>query len=169
MQITRRHVLATGAAMSAAVGLGAGNVAFRWWDQPAGEGLQVLSRDEFAFVQALAEAWKPAGGTPALSGAEANIGHFVDAAVANMPPFDAKGMRLLMQVLDDLPMLGRLTPYRNLSLRMRQEILAAWIESPTYYLRMGVMGIMVFISFGWTLHPKVSPVLGRSFGCGYSV
>ena len=168
MQITRRHILAAGAAVTATAGLGAGNVAFRWWDQPAGAGLLALSDDEFGFVQALAEAWKPRGGDPELSGSDAEIGRFVDVAVSRLDPMDAKGLRLLIQVLDDLPMLGRLTPYRRLSHRMRAEILDAWLNSPTYYLRMGVTGIMVLVTFGWTLHPKVSPQISQSFGCGYS-
>jgi hypothetical protein len=56
VKITRRQVLAAMAAVPVAGGLGAGGLAWRWWDRPAGAGLKRLSQDEHDFAQALGEA-----------------------------------------------------------------------------------------------------------------
>jgi len=82
--ITRRQVLAAIGAVPVVGALGAAATAWQWWDRPAAEGLVALSADKHAFVQALAEAWMPPGGSPPISGAEAELGRFLDDVVGSM-------------------------------------------------------------------------------------
>ena len=91
MSLSRRHVLAATTAVGVAGGLGVGTAAWRWWERPPGEGLQSLADDEYAFVQALAEAWMPAGGTPELSGADAALGNFIDGLISAMHRISSAG------------------------------------------------------------------------------
>ena len=73
---TRRKLLAAAAALTAAGAAGAGAVAWRWWDQPAHAGWGFLSSSEVDFLEALADALFPPGGTPPLAGADAGLARF---------------------------------------------------------------------------------------------
>ncbi len=166
MPITRRQVLiATGAV--AVAGALAGATAWRWYDRPPGEGLLALSPDEHDFVQALGEAWMPSGGTPALSGADAALGHFLDEVVAGMEGATGKEFKVLLQALDDLTLLTRLRPFRFLELDARIEVLDGWLHSDLPLLRAGIQGVLTLIAVGWTTHPEVVPYLQPHFRCGY--
>ncbi len=167
MAVTRRHVLATTAALAAAGATGVGGAALRWWDRPVDADLRALAADEHAFVQALAEAWMPRGGEPQLSGADARIGDFVDDLVAALDPMPARLLRALLQILDDLPLATRFSTYRALPLDDRIEVLRAWLEHPSQYVRLGAVGALQLVSLGWTRHPEVAAQLAPSFGCGY--
>lgn len=167
MRITRRHVLAVLAVGGAASALGTGAVGLSWWDRPPGEGLKVLSPQEYDLVQAVGEAWMPRGGTPELSAADAEVGLFFDELLAHSPEDAARMLKLLLQALDDKPRIGWFSAYRHLPLESRQEILAGWIDHPRPLLRRAVHGMIVLLSMGWTTHPEVARILRPSFGCGY--
>lgn len=167
MQITRRHVLALLAATTAAAGVGAGGLALRWWRRSPGEGLKVLSRDEYEFVQAVAEAWLPPGGEPEISGAEANVGAFLDETLVHAEGATAELLKLLFQGLDDKPLGGWFHPYRRLPLADRQVILHDWMHHDNPTFRRAIAGVMALLGMGYTIHPMVAEVLRPSFGCGY--
>lgn len=167
MKITRRHVLAAMAASAGAGGLGLAATAARWWDRAPGEGLQTLSPDEHAFVQALAEAWMPRGGTPELSGADARLGDFLDETLVSMTPLNRKGMKLLLQVLDDSTLPLHLSAYRALRRVERQRILYGWMHNDNALVRTAVQGLTVLVAVGWTTHPEVAAVLSPSMRCWY--
>ena len=167
MKIQRRHVLAALAAVPAVGALGAGGLAWRWWDRPAGEGLRRLSVDEHDFVVALAEAWLPAGGTPALSGADAGLGGFLDEVIDGMAPATGTQLKLLLQALDDLTLPTHGSAFRHLPLAARTEQLGAWLRSDLWLLRNGVQALLVLMGTGYTTHPEVVETLRPWFACGY--
>lgn len=164
---TRRMVLAATAAVATAGALGVGTTAFRWWDRAPGAGLQALSDDEHAFVQAVAEAWMPAGGEPELSGADAELGAFFDEVVAGMERATGRELKLLLQLLDDLTVPTRLAAFRNLPLADRIEVLHGWLHSDLAPLRAGTQAVLVLIGVGWTTHPQVVGAIQPLFRCGY--
>ena len=167
MNLTRRHVLASLAASAGAGGLGLAATAARWWDRPPGAGLQTLSEDEHAFVQALAEAWMPRGGEPELSGADAGLGDFLDASLVSMTPLNRSGMKLLLQALDDSTLPLHLSAYRHLPRKQRQRILYGWLHHDSSLVRTAVQGVAVLMAVGWTTHPEVAAILSPSMRCWY--
>lgn len=164
---TRRQILAAMAAIPAASALCAGGLAARWWDRPAGEGLQSLSAREHAFVQAVAEAWMPPGGTPAVSGAEASLGNFVDAVAAAMPEGGARELKLLLAALDDLTWPTHGGSFRTLDLETRTAVLASWLAHDQWLMRNAVTAVLVLVAEGYTLHPDVLPLLRPHFRCAF--
>jgi hypothetical protein len=168
MPLTRRQVLAAMGA-TAALGAGASGVALKRsvWDLAPAEGLLALSDGEYRFVQALAEAWMPAGGDPALSGADADLGRFVDDIVFRTLPTNRKLLKALFQGLDQLPMLTHARSFSALDLPVRTAVLQGWLDSDVWLLRQGVGSVVVFLAFGWTTHPDVVGYLAPSFICRY--
>lgn len=166
MRITRRHLLATSAA-AATVGALAGGLAVRWWDRPKASHLKALSEDEHAFVQALAEAAFPPGGDPALSGADARLGDFLDEMVSWMEPQQGRLFRLLLQAMDDRPTPVWLAPFSSLDLPSRIQILEGWANSEYYLIRSSTAGVTALLAFGWMTHPENAARLKPHVGCAY--
>lgn len=127
----------------------------------------VLSEDEHEFVQKLAEAWMPRGGEPALSGADAQLGDFIDQTLQPMPPVTQKLLKLLMQALDDSTLPTHMAPYRRLWIKDRQRVLRGWIHHENRYVRLAMQALLVLIAIGWTTHPDVVKVLEPSMRCTY--
>lgn len=167
LRLTRRHVLAAMGAVAAAGALGVGATAWRWWDAPAGEGLQRLSVDEHDFVQALAEAWWPAGGEPALSGADAQLGRWMDDVVGAMTHEAGSELKILLQLYDESTLATRLRPFRRLPLETRIEVVRGWLDADLWLWRNGIQALLVLIGVGWTTHPEVVGYLRPHYRCGY--
>jgi len=171
MALSRRQLLTLAAAVPVAGGLLAigagGTVAWQWWDRPAGAGLKRLADDEHAFAQALAEAWMPHGGEPEISGAEAELGHFLDGVVAGMGLTQGNELKLLCQALDDLPRLTHLAPFRSLDLDTRIAVLDGWLHSDQWLLRNTILGLLSLLGTGFTTHPEVLPYIRPHFKCAY--
>lgn len=167
MRITRRQIVAAALAVPAAAALGAGAVGVAWWDRPPGAGLQVLSVEEHAFVQALAEAWMPPGGEPALSGADARLGDWFDAVLAGMPVPPRTQLKLLLHGLDHLPVVTHATRYTTLHLDDRQMVLRGWLHSDRYLLRTAIQAVLVLVGLGWSTHPELVAVMRPWFGCTF--
>jgi len=170
VKLTRRRVLAAGLGVAAASTVAAGAVgglALSWWDRPPGEGLGALSTDEHAFADAVAEAWFPPGGTPAISGSEARMADFLDEVVAHMEPSTAKPFKLLLQALDAAPLPSRRSHFTALPLEERTEVLKEWVDSSSYLMRQGSVGVLVLLGIGWTTHPVVAAQMSDWFPCGY--
>jgi hypothetical protein len=166
-RLTRRHVLAAMGAVAAAGAVGAGTTAWRWWDAPAGDGLKALSRDEHDFVQALAEAWMPRGGEPELSGADAELGRWMDDVVDGMPAPSGRELKVLLQLYDESTIPTRLRPFRALSLEARTDVLRGWLASDVWLWRNGTQAMLVLMGVGWTTHPEVVTLLRPHFRCAY--
>lgn len=166
MKLGRRHVLAALLAVPVAGGLGAAGLAWRWWDRPPGEGLKRLSQDEHDFVDALAEAWLPEGGTPAISGRGAALGRFFDEVIDGMAHGTGTELKLLLQALDDLTFATHASAFRHLPLDTRIEVLRGWLHSDQWLLRNAVQATIVLAGTGYTAHPDVVAVLRPMFPCG---
>lgn len=164
--IDRRKILALLAAMPVAGLACSGGLVASWWHQAAGAGRIVLSDEEYAFVQAAAEAWMPAGGDPALSGADADLGAFVDLVVSRMPDPERSLVRLLFNALDDLTVPSHLGAFHTLSLEERTSALQAWVDSPSANIRQATRALLALLSEGWTQHPDVVAYLTPEFSCG---
>lgn len=166
-RITRRHVLAATGALAAAGALGVGGTLASWWDRPPGEGLEALSTREAGFVSALADAWMPPGGTPAIGGAEAGVDAFVDGVVATMSPFQRKGLKLLVEALDARPLPRHLARFQDLPRDTRTAVLDGWVNSSAYLDRQAISAVLALVSFGYTLHPEVTAFFRPHYGCAY--
>lgn len=169
MAVTRRQVLAVTAASSAVAIAGVGGHVWTWYDRAPGEALAVLSPEEHGFVQALAEAWMPPGGVPAISGAEARMGDFLDGVIASMATTQGKLFRLLLHALDEETLLTDGARFQTLPLARRTEVLAGWMASPWFLQRQAVGGVMALMSFGYTEHPEVAPLFRPYFRCGFGM
>lgn len=168
MMLTRRHVLAAMAAVPVAGALGGGSLALRWYNKGPAAGRILLSSDEYDFIQSLAEAWMPPGGVPALSGADADLGAWFDELLTHMAPNQQTLLKLLVQILDDVPLVTDASTFRGLSLPRRVELLGEWLDASNPLFRAGVSGVIVLIGMGWTTHPDVAHVLAPRFRCGWS-
>ncbi len=167
MRITRRQVLAVMAGVPVAGGLGAGTLAWRWWDRPAGQGLKRLSEDEHGFAQALGEAWMPPGGDPPLSAADAGVGAFLDEVVDGMEPAMGRQIKLLLQALDDLTLPTHGSTFRALPLETRTAVLDGWLNGEIWLLRNAVQALLILLGTGFTIHPEMVARLRPYFPCGY--
>jgi len=147
--------------------LGAGGVAWTWWDRVPGQGLKALSDDEFAIVQALAEAWMPRGGDPELSGADANLGSFFDDLLDGMESSSANELKFLLHIVDNLSRPTHLRRFRSLPLEARSALLRDWLDAPQELVRLAVTAVVVLLSMGWTTHPEVVGFFRPMFRCGY--
>lgn len=167
MKITRRHVLAATAAAAAAAGAGIGAVGWSWWDRPPAAGLAALSLEEHAFAQALAEAWFPPGGDPALSGADAQLGDWLDGVIAALPAATGKQMKLLLHALDAATLPTHAHTFRGLPVDARTAVLNGWLNGDNYYLRSATQALLVLLGEGWTTHPQIVDRLRPFYGCTY--
>jgi len=167
MELTRRHVLAAMAAVPVVGALGAGSVVWTWWDRPPGQGLKVLSDDEYAIVQTLAEAWMPRGGEPVLSGSDANLGAFFDDLLDGMEANNAAELKVLLHIIDNLARPTHFRPFRRLPLEARTELVQRWLDSPRELIRLAITAVVVLLSMGWTTHPDVVGYFRPLFRCGY--
>jgi hypothetical protein len=167
MKITRRHVLAGAAAVTAASAVGAGGLAASWWNQTPEAELRALSPDERAFLNAVGEAWAPPGGTPALSGAEADVGRWIDDVVASMAPTQGKLFKLLLHALDAATVPTHLGRFTALPLDTRTEVLRGWLAHRSSLLRQGVNAVVVLVALAWTEHPEVAPHFRTFYRCGF--
>lgn len=166
--ITRRHVLAATGAVALAGSTTALALRHRWWNHPHAPQLKALSQDEYDVVQAIGEAWMPPGeGPPDPSGAEADVGAFVDEIVSRMPPEQARLFKLLLHILDDTTMVIEFQPYRKLDHVRRTNHLNVWIHSPWPYLRQATSAVLILVAMGYTRHPDVAKHLQPYFRCGY--
>ncbi len=167
MNITRRQVVVAMGAVAAASAAAAGVTAVRWWDAPPAQGLSCLGADEHDFVQVVAEAWLPAGSKPALSGADAELGLWVDAVLAGLVRASARELKLSLQALDSATLPTRLSAFRNLNLGRRIDVLPGWLHSDLWLLHNGITALSVLVGVGWTTHPQVLPFVQPHFPCGY--
>lgn len=169
MSLTRRHVLAGAAAIAAAGSLSVGVVAARWWDQPASAPLAHLSIEEVAFLDALADAVFPEGGTPALSGRQAHVSRYVDAVLIGMVPMQRELLRLGLHALDALAVAETGAFYSALDPGRAASVLRGWLAAGDPNLRGLAQSMYIFVGMAYLAHPDVAPVLAPQFRCGFGV
>ena len=167
MPITRRHVLALGAAIGAAGGVGVGALYSRWWDQPVGEGYVHLSLEEGAFLEAFAETAYPPGGTPAVSGGELGLSHFLDELAGAMEPTARTLIRALFHLMDDWPLPARGARFTDLDQAQRTEVFGVWMHHELSEIRNAFQSIVLLLGMGYTTHPRTVGWFRQLYACAY--
>jgi len=167
-RITRRQALAVSGLVAAAGATGVGLRVVSWWDQESSAKYSCLSEREVQLIDSMAEALFPPGGTPALSGAEAGVSHFVDGVVDAIPSTTQELLRSFLHALDDFTRITRFSGYVELPLDERTELLGSWTQSSQYLFRSSVSSLVLFLSMAYCLHPEVKEACGWIFPCGYS-
>jgi len=164
---TRRQVLAGVAAAGGLATAGGIGVVGSWWDRTPAEGLRALSEEEYALVQAVGEAWAPPGGEPAMSGAEANVGAYVDLLAERMAPTQKKAFKLLLNGLNAASLPTHGARFVALDLSSRTSLLASWMASDNFLIRQAVSAVTVLVALAWSEHPEVARTFAPLFRCGF--
>jgi hypothetical protein len=167
VRLTRRHFLAVAGLTAAAAAAGVALTAHHWWDQPAAAPYHHVSRDEVLFLDALAEAAFPAGGTPSLGGGQANVGRYLDIVLAGLVGMQRQLVRVSMHALDNLARAGHGVAFHDLPPDTAQAQLREWLLSPSATERGLAQSLYLFVVMAYTAHPDVAPLLRPWFGCGF--
>ncbi len=168
MGISRRQLLAASALVAGAAASGAGGVAWRWWDQPADAPYALLSPDEVAILDALAEACFPAGGTPEMGGGEAGVARYFDGVLEGLAPAQQKLLKLALHAIDALPLPTHGGYLAELAVPDASDAVAGWLASSRYEIRGLAQSLCLFVGMAWFAHPKVRVLVAPSFRCGFS-
>lgn len=135
---------------------------------PAAEGMAVLSSDEAAFLEALAEVYLPPGNALGLDVKALEVSASFDRHLASLPSRERRIVRGLFALFDQWPRLsfssfGR---FAGLPLEERIEIIRAWEESPRQ-ARHGIAGILrVLLGLHLFASPAALLAVGHRYGCG---
>jgi len=152
---------------TAAAGAGVALTAARWWEQPPTAPYAYLSADEVEFLDALAEAALPAGGTPSLGGAGADVGRYLDVVLAGMVGWQRSLVRLSMHALDNLARASHGVPFHALPAADAQAQLRDWLTTPVHAQRAIAQSLYLFVVMAWCAHPEVAPTIAPWFHCGF--
>lgn len=154
--------------------IGLGSTAYRvlgWWNQPAGSGYGVLSRDEVEILEAVADAMFPGeeyqeGGMP--NGVEAGVVAHVDSYLAAIDGQVSRLLRMLVHLIDSHAAISdfRLRRFRDRPRDERIAILKAWDNSSILARRKGFRGLKLVLAGGYCTHPDVLGASGIRFRCG---
>ncbi len=167
MQITRRHLLALGAATAAASVLGVGATAAHWWNQPPHTGFKQLSSREAEVVRAWAAAAFPGGEAVALDGGQAGLDHFFDGVLSHTPATQRKLLKVLLHAVNTgaVALCGaRLTSLSGPDARTVFHRLSAHDVAE---VRGAMSSLTVLLGMGYSTHPEVAPIMARWHRCGY--
>ncbi len=167
MRITRRHVLALGAAVSAAGGIGVGVLYTRWWDRPVGDDYRFLSNEEGAFLEAFADTAYPAGGLPSVSGGELALSHFLDELAGAMEPMSRTLIRALFHLMDDWPLPARSARFAELDPEARRAVFEVWMRHDLAEIRNAFQSIVLLLGMGYTTHPRTVDWFRQLYPCTY--
>ena len=166
-RITRRMLLGISGLLTAGAMAGVGIRVASWYDRDPSEGFDCLETSEAHILDALAEAWFPPGGVPALSGAEAGVSRYLDELFSMMDEPTPSLLRTLLHAIDDWSRLRHGGAYASLPLELRIELLKGWTGSDNHLLRGALGGLGTFIATAYTGHPEVKAACGWQFPCGY--
>ena len=167
MKLTRRHLLALGAATSAAAAAGLTSTVAHWWDQPAAADFSHLSANEARFVRAWASAAFPSGEVIALHGADAGLDRFFDGMLSSLPDTQRKLLKLLLNALDTSSIAIAGARFHQLSETDARQVFHRLNEHELAEVRGAVTGLTVLLGMGYSTHPQVAPVMARWHRCGY--
>ncbi len=135
---------------------------------PTAAGKQVLSADEAAFLEALAEVYLPPGNALGLDAKALDVSGSFDAHLASLPPREQRIMRGLLALFDQWPRmsLSSFGRFASLPLDERVAVMRAWEESPRQ-ARHGVAGALrVVVGLHLFASPAALAAVGHRFGCG---
>jgi hypothetical protein len=133
MYPTRRTVLISGAALAAMAGLAA-----VYGPLPAAEpGRRVLSEVDAALVRSIGEAMFPPGGPLGVSANDVDLPAAMDTLLGDALEAEVGlAFRWLIRTLDTGTLASRGARFTELSLEVRQEVLATWSDNAVLPRRM---------------------------------
>ena len=167
MPITRRHLLAIGAATAVVGTIGAGGLAIRWWDQPPEAPFKVLSSEEADIIRAIAGTAYPATSTILIAGEDAGLERFFDALLSHMPAQPSTLLKLLLHGLDGGTLLTHGSKFVNLTADQRADALHGWTQHDLAEFRNASQSLLLLLGMGWSIHPEVAPTMQQYHNCGY--
>lgn len=167
MRLTRRHLLALAGLTTAAATAGVGLTLVHWWDQPPEAPYLHVSADEARFLDALAEAVFPTGGTPALGGASASVARYMDLVLSGLVGTQRELIRISMHALDNLARVHGGAAFSDLPADRAEAQIRDWLASPNGVERGLAQSLYLFVVMGYTAHPEVAPILRPWFNCGF--
>ena len=167
MKLTRRHLLALGAATSAAAVVGTVGTVVHWWDQPSAADFTQLSADEARFVRAWASAAFPSGEVIPLDGGDAGLDRFFDSLLSSLPATQRKLLKLLLHALDTGSIAMGGARFTQLEQSEARQVFHRMAEHDLAEVRGAVSGLTVLLGMGYSTHPTVAPVMARWHRCGY--
>lgn len=154
-------------------GAGLGTTAYRvsgWWNQPSADAYRVLSADEAAITEAMADAMFPGdpgdGGMP--NGADAGVVAHLDGYLATIDQRSSRLMRMVLHLIDEAAMATDLT-FRRFRHRKRHEriaILKAWDNSGIVFRRKAFRGLKLILAGGYCTNDGVLQATGIHYTCG---
>lgn len=166
--LSRRGFMKLGLGVGAGALLLGGGVVAMFRVGPPGPGKQVLSDDEAAFLEALAEVYLPPGNDLGLDARSLDVPGSFDAHLAGLPKREQRVLRGLFTLFDQWPRLsfssgGR---FARLPLADRVEVIRAWEESPRQ-TRHGIAGLLrVLLGLHLFSSPAALAAVGHRYGCG---
>ena len=167
-RLSRRKLLKLGVGVGGVLALSATGLGYAVLRLPkTSPGRAVLSDDEVAFVDALAETCFPPGNVLGLSGKEAQVGPQIDAMVHRLFAREQRVVRALFALIDRWPQLSLQSTSRfsQLPLRERVAVMHAW-EASAREERRGLASLLrLLVAMPYFEHPDVLKAAGHRFGC----
>jgi hypothetical protein len=133
---------------------------------PPGPGLVAFTQAEYLTAVAVADALFPKSQFP-VSAEEADVAHFMDRYVHEMPRAKGKLFKLLLRSIEYSPALtiDSLTRFSRLPLEARQQVLEHWEKSRIYAQRMAHQALIFTCASGYFECDAVLQKMGWGLGC----
>lgn len=165
MQLSRRAILLSGAALAVLGGLGLE----LGWLPGAGPGWRVLSAEEAAVAEALGGALFPAGNPLGVAAAEVDFVTRVDDLLADTAePELVPAFRYLLRAVQ-LSGLPHGAPFTELGAEARRAVVAEWEDPANLARRMGFEVLKVLVGMAFFNHPAVRAAIGWRASCASGV
>ncbi len=164
----RRHLLKLGLAIGGAgvvASTGLGWAVFHL--RPTAAGNAVLSTEEMAFLEAVAEALFPPENALAVDVKKLNIAQKVDQHLAHLYPREQRGARAVLSAIDWWPRLSFQSTKRfaAMPLAERVAVLGAWDESPHEERRAVPSLLRLMVGLHVFAAEETLAAMGHRFGC----
>ncbi len=147
----------------AALGLVAYRILFGKGKPAAGN--RVLTAEEMATVEAVAEAFFPGPPQVPVSAAQAQVPRFIDGYVADLPEDRARLFRLLLRGLELSTVASDRARFSRITLERRLEILEGWDKSRLYPRRTAYRSLRFACAMGYFENEAVRAAVGWRLGC----
>lgn len=167
MHVTRRQVIALGAATAAAGALSGGGTVASWWNQAPTSPYLALSGSEAHFVRAWSAAAFPGGATLALDGGDASLDRFFDEVLTHLPGIQMSLLKLLMHALDSGSIAFAGQRFTQLPPQRAREVFHQVFAHDVAEVRGAAQSLTVLLGMGYSTHPEVAPTMARWHRCGY--
>lgn len=162
--VSRRTVLKVAGAGGVVLLGGAWLYRTFWRRESPGPGLLCLTQDEFAFCEAVGEAFFPGPPRSPFSAKELDLGHFADRYVNDLYPDKHRLFKVLVRTMNAWPVLRHKATFVHLPLDVRRRVLESWERSPTLLQRASHQTLRILFSVGFFEDLRVRKALNLQFG-----